>query len=662
MSRSLSTASGGSTPVGVYSLKDGGTGATSASAALAALGAVAAVKKGAASGVLPLDSSGQASADYFGSTAISAIGVINADAGAITSNTVAVSTTNTYVISNYDSFTKYSVSLLGSGGAVSISGKYITYTAPASAGSAGFVINGKKIPITVVSSLPVKPTAAITLAGSTASQQQLTINTTAFSTTPSSALTHHSTDWEISTDTEFFQKTYTSYTNTTSKTQLVATVALTANQTYYARCRFRDSNSNVGSWSDTVSIVGLTDYTPDAEVLVFDESTEWDRTANNGGTYNYSNSTGKFYCTFASITTTVSTYANAGVVYFYEFSSTGAKTLKQTIQAPDPVANANFGRVVSMLDDMSRLFIGAPGALNGSGVATGAIYVYTYNGTSWVYEAKLVGSDLTAGSSFLHSSGSSITKTGDRVVGGSTAFNSNKGALYVFSRTGTTWTQEAKILDSNNATANRGFGSAHIATATGDRVFANCYNQNNGAVTQTGSTYIFRRSGTTWTQEAQIDSPYVVTGAQFGLTQRASPNGDYYLAYVKEDYSGLTAPGKVYAYTRSSTTWSSAGSFVSPVPAANGLFGNTVLFSPDYTKMFIGEQSATVNGLLKAGALHYYKSVSGSWQYVKKLTQTQPVTNGSFQLSVMTDTLDKMLARSYDASTSKYKLRVLTAG
>ena len=91
-----------------------------------------------------------------------------------------------------------------------------------------------------------------------------------------------------------------------------------------------------------------------------------------------------------------------------------------------------------------------------AGTDSGSAYVFVRNGTSWTQQAKLTASDAAAGDQF----GFAVSISGDTaVVGafGNDDAGSNSGSAYVFVRSGTSWTQQAK-LTASDAAAGDGFG------------------------------------------------------------------------------------------------------------------------------------------------------------------------------------------------------------
>jgi hypothetical protein len=87
----------------------------------------------------------------------------------------------------------------------------------------------------------------------------------------------------------------------------------------------------------------------------------------------------------------------------------------------------------------------------GSKSFTGAAYVFTSSGSTWTQQAKLTASDGAANNDF----GFSVALSGSTALVGAFGNNSGTGAAYVFVRSGSTWTQQAKLASSGG-----GFGNS----------------------------------------------------------------------------------------------------------------------------------------------------------------------------------------------------------
>jgi hypothetical protein len=156
-------------------------------------------------------------------------------------------------------------------------------------------------------------------------------------------------------------------------------------------------------------------------------------------------------------------------------------TLEAKLTASDGVKNDHFGSSLSVNGD-TALVIG------GRGFA----YVFVRSGTTWSQEAELASGDAF----------DSATVSGNTVLLGATSAtvgtNSAQGAAYVYVRRGTTWAQQAK-LTANDGAANDYFGTVSVDGDTA-LVGAHGAKPNQGE----GAAYIYTRTGTTWGQQAKL--------------------------------------------------------------------------------------------------------------------------------------------------------------
>jgi hypothetical protein len=137
---------------------------------------------------------------------------------------------------------------------------------------------------------------------------------------------------------------------------------------------------------------------------------------------------------------------------------------------------------------------------------TGAAYVFVRAAT-WLQQAKLTASDAAAGDFF----GNSVAFSGSTAVVGAMNKNNQAGAAYVFVRSGTTWTQQAKLTASDGITGDE-FGSSVALSGSIAVVGAP------GKVNFVGAAYAFVRSGTTWLQRAKVGATDTVGADDFGAS------------------------------------------------------------------------------------------------------------------------------------------------
>ena len=179
-------------------------------------------------------------------------------------------------------------------------------------------------------------------------------------------------------------------------------------------------------------------------------------------------------------------------------TTTHAQTWTQAAKAiaSDGAANDEFGWFVDIDGDYA--IVGAHHD-DDSGNTSGTAFIFKRNGTTWTQQQKLTASDGAAGDKF----GQSVSIDGDFAIVGA-LWNSEKatyaGAAYIFVRSGTTWTQQAKLLASDGAYDDR-FG--YSVAIDGDyAVVGSTLDDDKG--TSSGSAYIFVRSGTSWSQQAKL--------------------------------------------------------------------------------------------------------------------------------------------------------------
>ncbi len=158
---------------------------------------------------------------------------------------------------------------------------------------------------------------------------------------------------------------------------------------------------------------------------------------------------------------------------------------------------------------------------------TGSTYVYTRTGSTWTEQQKLTASDAALEDAF----GVSVAIDQDTIIVGAGWKDTFIGAAYIYTRSGTTWTQEAKINASDGTNGNE-FGMA--VSISGDLVAVGARFVN----TWTGAAYIYSRTGTTWTEEARINASDGEFFDQFGWS--IAIDGNYVIA---------GAPGETSPYT-----------------------------------------------------------------------------------------------------------------
>ncbi len=228
--------------------------------------------------------------------------------------------------------------------------------------------------------------------------------------------------------------------------------------------------------------------------------------------------------------------------------------------ASDGAAGYRFGLSVAIEDDTA--LVGAP---TGGGPLTfnGSAYVYVRNGTTWAEQAKLVPGDRAA------LFGSHVALSGDTAVVGAEGTEGtplSSGAAYVFVRDRTTWTQQAKLVAADAAKgdmfAGDGValdGDTAVIGATG--LYA--------AGRASGCAYVFVRTGTTWTQEAKLTASDAAEGDLMGFA--VAVDSQRAIVGAPGAYRGFPANGAAYVFVRNGTSWTEEAAFAATSGASFGV-------------------------------------------------------------------------------------------
>ncbi len=124
--------------------------------------------------------------------------------------------------------------------------------------------------------------------------------------------------------------------------------------------------------------------------------------------------------------------------------------------ASDGAANDYFGISVAISGDYA--LVGAYGDDVGANSNQGSAYVFVRSGSSWTQQAKLTASDGVSGDRL----GISVALSGDHASVGAyeddIGANNDQGSAYLFKRTGTSWSLVRAVTDNSPANTNNGQG------------------------------------------------------------------------------------------------------------------------------------------------------------------------------------------------------------
>jgi FG-GAP repeat len=344
--------------------------------------------------------------------------------------------------------------------------------------------------------------------------------------------------------------------------------------------------------------------------------------------------------------------ANQGQGAAYVYVRTAATwTQQQKLTASDGGTGDNFGWSVAISGDtiaVSSLFANV-----GDNDREGAAYVFVRSGGVWTQQAKLT-SQLTNGTPDGLSDemfGRSVSIDGDTVVVGAPAAtnpiavpgNDQAGAVYVYVRSGHTWSIQQKLFAQNDpgypgdplaVPAQGGDNLGLSVSISGNTIAAGGDSFQKATPTQfftfPGAVIVFARSGVTWTEQQKV---YEATpsstfdGAdsdQFGFSVSVSGSTFVAGAIGHDKDMQLDSKGAAYVYVLSAGTWipqqkltASDGAFGDAFGASASISGDTIV-------------SGISPGFALQGAAYVYVRSAGAWTEQQKLTASDGAVNDEF--------------------------------
>lgn len=323
---------------------------------------------------------------------------------------------------------------------------------------------------------------------------------------------------------------------------------------------------------------------------------------------------------------------NAGTAGKCSFANqlSGHFSQKQKLQPNQPVGSTGFANAVAVSGD--TMIVGASGydAAPTTGINIGAAYVFVRNSSGvWTQQAQLNAADGAAGDEF----GYSVAISGETIVVGSWRSNaptSNSGAAYVFTRTGTSWTQQQKLTAADGA-ADDEFGNAVAIDGNTIAVGSHSADQPSGG--HAGAIYIFNRSGSVWTQAQKLIPNGAVLFGDF-LGESVAMSGDTLVAGALGDQEpSRTNRGTVYVYARSGGAWSQQQKLIVPDSQPSTQLGASVAIDGDtLISGALGDTPTTSSP--NQGAAYVFSRSGGAWSLQQRLTASDAAMSDFFGWSV----------------------------
>ncbi len=294
----------------------------------------------------------------------------------------------------------------------------------------------------------------------------------------------------------------------------------------------------------------------------------------------------------------INDFYDQGAAYVFQRSGTTWDLQQKLI---DPAETQDFDWFgISVAIEGDTILVGEWYDDIGGNSGQGSVHVFTRSGETWSPQTKFSSLDGVAGDRF----GYKVALSGDTalvsVPYSAIGENIEQGSAYIFVRDGTTWSQQAKLIASDGA-MNDSFG--HSVSLFGDTALVGASRDDVGDNGNQGSAYVFKRSGTSWSEQAHLFASDGALNDRFGTS--VALNGDMALIGAVLDVTGKSIVGSAYIFTRDQSNWSEQDKLLAADGDGLDYFGNSAALSS--ATALVGALFDTVDGNPEQGSVYIYE-------------------------------------------------------
>lgn len=245
--------------------------------------------------------------------------------------------------------------------------------------------------------------------------------------------------------------------------------------------------------------------------------------------------------------------------FLFLFTLSFFSAYAQTTASGSVEAMNGFARAVDVAD--GSVFIGEPANAHQPGL----VYIYQRSNTDWSQQAKLSASDGEIGDGF----GTALDATGSHIVVGAPDKNNEQGASYLFQKASDgSWSQVAQLALAD--TSESAFGASVLLH--NDLIFVGAPGEKEGV----GAVYVYEKSQDgTWAQQSRLANPDTARGTSFGSALAAQ--GSQLLVGAPRDKGGA-----VYVFGRDDMDgWTQQATLVNGNVDEEARFGSSITIKDD---------------------------------------------------------------------------------
>jgi len=376
----------------------------------------------------------------------------------------------------------------------------------------------------------------------------------------------------------------------------------------------------------------------------------------------------------------------AGAVYVYARTANGGWAQQAYVKAANARQLANFGSVVALSADGNTMAVSshfessASKGVNGnqndeSMPQAGAVYVFGRTGTTWAQQAYLkasntgrapapgVADDLGDGDQFgfslaISGDGNTVAVGAISEDGPASSINNlqfqdndsaaSSGAVYVYTRTGSAWSQQAYVKSANSR-GGQLFGYGVALDMDGNTMAVTGYDEAGSGRTPnaipdqrrggSGAIYVFTRADGNWRQSGYLKGSRSEQGDSLGYSVTISEDGNtiaagtadedcYTLGVNPEgcdnDRAANTSSGAAYLWVRNGNNWTEQAFIKSSNPGLEDWFGVRMALSGDGNTLAISAalENSMGQGInpkqdddlaTDAGAVYFFTREGTTW-------------------------------------------------
>lgn len=288
-----------------------------------------------------------------------------------------------------------------------------------------------------------------------------------------------------------------------------------------------------------------------------------------------------------------------------EFGSWWAQTASVM---PSSDQRGEFGYSVAISNDGNTCAISAPAQF----FTRGSVYIYIKSGLSWSLQTRLLISNIPTG--YLRF-GHDVALSADGNTCAISVQSTVIPTAYIFTRTGTTWSMQSTLEGTASGTgAFVGFDRPIALSADGNTCAFSSYINTLNVLPQVN---IFTKTGSIWTEQTILNTPSTSNSNDFGFDISLSEDGNICaVGYLSDDdFSAGQNLGSVYIFTRTGATWSAPYKIFNTdfTGGSRPGFGQAVSLSGDGQTIVIGAPGYNISSENRSGNVYIYKNNNNLW-------------------------------------------------